>query len=315
MCVYTSMHAKIDVYVYMHICIHIWRQTCMGIYVFLYVHNYTYYTHRHVVMDVCMYVHMYGYVFMLHGCIDFIVFLSILTWVCMYAYMSVCIYPYMYVCRQTCIYVCTYICILHTCILTHHHHHQQGFLLHSCWRNPSLLIVQQCRSLATWLQFGPIASSRLSCQHLYGWPLGHLWSHGHHSVTCLVHLLSFSHATCPTHQYLMVQIWWITSMTPVFEQIQLALFLSGSVSPIIIHSILCCFVTIFCSCVLLRDHVSLPYVITGSMHSLCTFVFNLSGIPLFHIMKSSLLKAVQPRPILCLNSCSWSWSFITIWLR
>ena len=177
-------------------------------------------------------------------------------------------------------------------------------LLHSCWRNPSLLIVKQCLSLATWLQFGPIASSRSSHQCLFGQPLGCLWSHGHHSVTCLVHLLSFSHETCPSHQCLFVQIWWITSMTPVFEQIQLALFLSCSVSPIIIHSILHCVVTIFCSCVLLRDHVSLLYVITGSMHSLCTFVFNFSGILLFHIMESSLPKAVQPMPILCLNSCS-----------
>ena len=47
-------------------------------------------------------------------------------------------------------------------------------------------------------------------------------------------------------------------MTPVFEQIQLALFLLCSVSPFIICSILHCVVTIFCSCVLLRDHVSLP---------------------------------------------------------
>ena len=53
------------------------------------------------------------------------------------------------------------------------------------------------------------------------------------------------------------------TMTPVFKQIQLALFLSCSVSPIIICSILHCVVTIFCSCVVLRDHVLLPYVITG----------------------------------------------------
>ena len=80
-------------------------------------------------------------------------------------------------------------------------------------------------------------------------------------------------------------------MTPVFEQIQLALFLSCSVSPIIIHSILHCVVTIFYSCVLLRDHASLPYVITGRMHSLCIFIFNLSGILLFCILDSSLQKS------------------------
>ena len=129
------------------------------------------------------------------------------------------------------------------------------------------------------------------------------------TLSHLVHLLSFSHATCPAHWCLLVQIWWITSMIPVFEQIQLALFLSHSVSPIIIHSILHCVVTIFCSCVLLRDHVSLPYVITGSINSLCTFVCNLSGILLFCIKESSLLKAVQPRPILCLSSCSWNMIF------
>ena len=86
-----------------------------------------------------------------------------------------------------------------------------------------------------------------------------MWSHGHHSVTHLVHLLSFSHETCPAYQCLLVQIWWITSMTPAFEQIQLALFLSHSVSPIIICSIWHC------------------------------------GMLLFHIMESSLPKAVQPK--------------------
>ena len=134
--------------------------------------------------------------------------------------------------------------------------------------------------------------------------LGHLWSCGHHSCTCLVHLLSFSCETCPGHWCLLVQIWWITSMMPVFKWIQLALFLLFSVSPIIIHSILHCVVTIFYSCILLRYHVLLPYMITGSMHSLCTFIFNLSGMLLFHVMESSLPKAVQPRPILCLISSS-----------
>ena len=70
-------------------------------------------------------------------------------------------------------------------------------------------------------QFGPMASLRPSHQHLFGGPLGHLWSCGHHSVTHLVHLLSFSHKTCLAHQCLMVQILWITSMTLVLKQIQL----------------------------------------------------------------------------------------------
>ena len=138
---------------------------------------------------------------------------------------------------------------------------------------------------------------------------------GHHSVACLVHLLSFSHKTCPAHQYLLVQIWCITSVMAVFEGIQLALFLSYSVSPINIHSILHCVRTIFCSCILLRDHVSHPYMITRGMHSLCTFIFNLSGMLLSCIMESSLPKVVQPRPILHLNSWSWSWSFVTVCLR
>ena len=63
------------------------------------------------------------------------------------------------------------------------------------------------------------------------------------------------------------------SVMPIFEWIQLTLFLSCSISPIIILSIFCCVVTIFCSCVLLRDHISLLNVITGHMHSLCTFIF------------------------------------------
>ena len=117
-------------------------------------------------------------------------------------------------------------------------------------------------------------------------------------------LYTFSHETCLAHCCLLVQLWQITSMTPVFKQIQLALFLSHSVRPIIIHSILHCVWAIFCSCGLLRDHVSLPYVITGGMHSSCTFVFNLNSMLLFYIMESSLPKAVQPRHILCLNSCS-----------
>ena len=104
--------------------------------------------------------------------------------------------------------------------------------------------------------------------------LGCLWSHGNHSVMHLVYLLSFSNETCPAHQCLLVQIWWITSMTPVSKWIQLTLLLSCSVSPIIFHSMLHCVVTIFCSCLLLRDHVLLPYVITWSMHLLFTMHFH-----------------------------------------
>ena len=70
---------------------------------------------------------------------------------------------------------------------------------------------------------------------------GHFWSHGHHSVTCLVHLLSFRHETCPAYLCLLVQIWWITSMTPVFEQIQHALFCHAVLVPsLFIHFTLCC---------------------------------------------------------------------------
>ena len=187
-----------------------------------------------------------------------------------------------------------------------------GFLFLSCWRNPFLLSVQQCQSLPTLLKFEPIAWSRSSHQCLFGWHLGCFWSCGYHTFMCLVHLLSFSHETCPAHWYLLAWIWWLTSVIPVFEQIQLALFLSCSVSPIINCSSLHCVVTIFCSCDLLRDHVSLLCMITWSMHSLCTFIFNLSGMFLFCIMESSLPKPVHPRPILCLNSCSWLWSFVTI---
>ena len=90
------------------------------------------------------------------------------------------------------------------------------------------------------------------------------------------------------------------SVMLVFDRIQLALFLLHSVSPIIICSILHCVLTIFYSCVLLRDNVSLPYVITGSMHSLCTFIFNLHGMLLFQLAKSSPTKAFSAFQLLFL---------------
>ena len=149
--------------------------------------------------------------------------------------------------------------------------HYQGFVS-LLLEEPLFAYFLQHQSLATWLQFGPIASSRSFSQHLFGWPLGLLWSHGHHYITHLVHLLSFSHKTCSAHQCLLVQIWWITSMIPVFEQIQLALFLSCSVSPIIIHSILHYVVTIFWCCILLRDQVhSCMWLLGVCIHSALSF--------------------------------------------
>ena len=111
-----------------------------------------------------------------------------------------------------------------------------------------------------------------------------------HSATCLVQLLSFSLETCPAHWCLLVWIWWIMSMTPVFKQIALALFLLCSVSTIIIHSILHCVVTIFLQLCFAEGPFFTPYLITGSMHSLYTFIFNLGVIHLFCVIESSLPK-------------------------
>ena len=45
------------------------RQICMGIYLCMYGHKYTYYTQPYVVMHECIHVHsMFGYVYMLYGC-------------------------------------------------------------------------------------------------------------------------------------------------------------------------------------------------------------------------------------------------------
>ena len=52
----------------MYICLHVCRQTYIGIYVCMYVHKYTYCTHTYVVMDKCMCTCMYVYVYMLYGC-------------------------------------------------------------------------------------------------------------------------------------------------------------------------------------------------------------------------------------------------------
>ena len=96
---------------------------------------------------------------------------------------------------------------------------------------------------------------------------------------------------------------WVTSVMPVFKQIQLALFCCAVLVPSLFIPSCIVIVTIFCSCVLLRYYVSLLYMVTRSMHSL--FIsFSTSVVCFwFCIMKSSLPKVVQPRPILHLNSC------------
>ena len=139
-------------------------------------------------------------------------------------------------------------------------------LFHSCWRNPSVLSLQQHWSLI-FGNMAPVWTYSLVDVILpmsFWWSLCCLRSCGAPLYCVLVYLLSFSHKTCPVHWCLLAQIWWIMSVTPVFEWIQLALFLSCSVISIIIPSILHCVVIVFCSCVLLRDHVSLPYMITRS---------------------------------------------------
>ena len=70
--------------------------------------------------------------------------------------------------------------------------------------------------------------------------------------------------------------------------------------------------TSFSSWVLLSDQVAQPYIITGSIHSLNTFLFSLIGTFLARMILFSLQNAFHPCPILLFISCIWSWSLVTI---
>ena len=208
----TYMYTYILTYIHMSTCTHVWNM-CMFIQTYMYA---CIQTHVCLSLYIPKCIHWYcifPYTYM-HACIHTYIYKHTdVCNMCIYAPAYTHIYPHMAAYRHVYeyyIYIYIYIYILSSLLLS-------GFLFHSCWRNPSLLIVQQHQSLATWLQFGPIVSSWSSHQCVYGWPLGCLWSHGHHSVTCLVQLLSFSCETCPAHWCLLVQIWWITSMTSVWE--------------------------------------------------------------------------------------------------
>ena len=84
----------------MHICRHI----CIGIYVCMHIHKYTYYTHTYVVMDECMYGHMYVDIYAISMYTFRYVYQHTYMSLHAYAYMKLCIYPYMYVGR--CVYIC-----------------------------------------------------------------------------------------------------------------------------------------------------------------------------------------------------------------
>ena len=63
---------------YVCMCIHVYRQKCMGIGICMYVHKYTYYTHMYIVMDKCILADIYESVFV---CIYECMYLSV--YVCM----------------------------------------------------------------------------------------------------------------------------------------------------------------------------------------------------------------------------------------
>ena len=96
-----------DIYVYlcMHICIHIHRETCMVRYMCIYIQN-THITDIHIWMYIFNYVYRQTYI-------------SLYVYACKHIWL--CIYAYMYVCSQTCTYVC--MCIhtyyIYTCIHTY----------------------------------------------------------------------------------------------------------------------------------------------------------------------------------------------------
>ena len=88
--------------------------------------------------------------------------------------------------------------------------------------------------------------------------------------------------------------------------------LSMRVTPTMILSIFRWVVTSFSNWVYLSDQVSHSYFITGSIHSLNTFLFSLIGTFLSRMMLSSLPNAQHPCPILLFISSTWSGSLVSI---
>ena len=127
------------------------------------------------------------------------------------------------------------------------------------------------------LHVGPIYWIKSSHHLVFGRPRGLLFQCGIHAVTLIVHLLSRLLATCPGHLCLLSLILLLISVTPLCFRIHFVLFLFFRVTPIMILSIFLWVVTGFSSWVLLRDQVSQPYVITGSIHSLNAFLVRLIG--------------------------------------
>ena len=152
----------------------------------------------------------------------------------------------------------------------------QGVSL-SLRRNPSLHACHNFLSLAMWLQVGPTYWIKSSHHLVLGRPRGLLFPWGIHSVILIVHLLSRLLATWPAHLCLLSLMLLIMSVKPLCFRIHSVLFLSLRVTPIMILSIFLWVVTSFSSWVLLSDQISQPYVITGSIHSLNTFLFSLIG--------------------------------------
>ena len=102
---------------------------------------------------------------------------------------------------------------------------------------------------------------------ILGQPRSLLWPQGIHSVTLSVHLLSLPthHKSCPS-VFVFSHVPDNVCHTTLFADPVRTL--SAPLTPTIILSIFLWVVTSFSSWVLLSDHVSQPYVIIGSIHSL-----------------------------------------------
>ena len=116
--------------IYRHVCIYVCRQPCMGIYVLMWGHRFSYYTYMYSCINVCicmyaisMYIlrcvyrqkyigmcpgiHLYMYI---HRHITYIMHANIHVYVCLHIGIHVCSQTYMGI--HLCMYVCPLIRIL-----------------------------------------------------------------------------------------------------------------------------------------------------------------------------------------------------------
>ena len=176
----------------------------------------------------------------------------------------------------------------------HHHHHHQPISSH-CWAKASPNLCQLFRSLVCLIQAVVLVWLTSSSLHLArGLPLFLFPYKGCHSVVSWLHLSSVILPKCPAHLHLIFFAVVIASFTFVWSLTHAFVLWSLLVYPSIILSMLLCVVCIFLSISLLKDHVSLPYVMAGRMHWLNSFLFKQFGMLFSLRMSLCLLKATQP---------------------